>query len=105
LDRVAVLNEEKARKVRRTALILTDRVRSLGPELLSGQAEQAVGAVSSLGWMTVPAIVVDAEPNEDLLRGLIENIARRARRHPGVHQIIAGRPAWGTSTATGNYWQ
>jgi ParB/RepB/Spo0J family partition protein len=52
-----------------------------------------VRAVASLGWLTVPAVVIDAEPSEDALRNLIENIQRRnlksAERALALEQLLA----------------
>lgn len=36
-----------------------------------------VAALSSLGWTLIPAVVVDAPADEDLLRSLTENLLRR----------------------------
>jgi ParB family transcriptional regulator, chromosome partitioning protein len=52
-----------------------------------------LAAVSSLGWRSVPAVVIDAEPSEDLLRALVENIQRRAlsrqERALALEQLLA----------------
>ena len=52
-----------------------------------------VSAVASLGWITVPAVVVDAEPSEDALRSLVENVQRRQlnsqERAVALEQLLA----------------
>ena len=36
-----------------------------------------VAALEHLGWTSVPAVVLDAEPSQDLLKSLVENLQRK----------------------------
>jgi ParB/RepB/Spo0J family partition protein len=69
---------ELAASIRSVGLLQPVGVRGLEDgayQLVFGH--RRVAAVSSLGWSSVPATVLDAEPTEDLLRALVENIQRR----------------------------
>jgi ParB family chromosome partitioning protein len=51
-----------------------------------------VAALLSLGWTSVPATVLEAAPNDDLLRALVENIQRRnltrAERADALERLV-----------------
>jgi ParB/RepB/Spo0J family partition protein len=52
-----------------------------------------VRAVATLGWTHIPAVVVDADPGEDTLRNLVENLQRRQLSHQeralSLEQLLA----------------
>ena len=69
--------DELAASIRELGLLQPVGVRVDGSRFRLVYGHRRVSAAVMLGWLSVPALLIDAPSDEDLLRSLVENIQRK----------------------------
>jgi ParB/RepB/Spo0J family partition protein len=85
--------DELAASIRDLGLLQPVGVRLQGERFVVVYGHRRVAAAVLLGWLTIPAVLVDAPSDEDPLRSLVENIQRRqlspAERADALERLVA----------------
>ncbi len=66
-----------AQSIRSVGLLEPPGVRRVGDRYRVVYGRRRIAAVSSLGWQSVPAVVVDSGADMDPIKSLVENVQRR----------------------------
>jgi ParB/RepB/Spo0J family partition protein len=68
---------ELSRSIEQVGLLEPVGLRSVGGRYRVIYGFRRIAALSGLGWTRIPAVLVEGEPTDDLLRSLVENIVRK----------------------------